>query len=286
MSVLVIHGGAWNIPPQEKKAHEKALGKALAIGRKMLEEGKSALDAVEEAVFCMEESGVFDAGKGAVLNNEKKPQLDAAIMKGDLSLGSVAAVSTVCHPVRLARKVMEETPHCLLVGKGAEAFALQQGFKPCAFEEMVSTREKERYEQGLDKPFGTVGAVALDKEGKVAAATSTGGTFKKMAGRVGDSPLVGCGTYADNETGASSCTGHGESFMKIVAAKSACDLLATEETAQAAAEKVVNRVLERTGGKGGIILLRKDGDFGIAFSTPAMARGVWKSGMKEPVVEV
>ena len=286
MAVLVVHGGAWNIPPQEKQAHEKGLREALDVGRKILEEGKSALDAVEETVFTMEESGVFDAGKGAVLNNEKKAQLDAAIMNGDLSTGAVAAVSTVCHPIKVARKVMEKTPHCLLVGAGAEAFALQQGFKACQPQDMASERERKRFEKGLDHPFGTVGAVALNEKGRVAVATSTGGTFKKLPGRVGDSPIVGCGTYADNLTGACSCTGLGEAFMKVVAAKSACDFLLTEKTAQKAAEKTIALVMERGKGKGGVILLRKDGDFGISFSTPAMARGYWKTGMKEPRVEV
>jgi beta-aspartyl-peptidase (threonine type) len=284
--VIVVHGGAARISEEEKPPQRHYLEEAMRTGWKLLSRGGTALDAVMESVALMEDSGAFDAGRGAVLNAEKKVELDAAIMSGDLSLGSVACVSTTFNPVRLARKIMDASPHSLLVGKGADDFGARHGIRQCKPEELVSERELSRWKHGYDKPFGTVGAVALDSSGHIAAATSTGGTFRKLPGRIGDSPLVGCGTYADSESGACSTTGHGESFMKMVAAKTACDMLATTKTAQAAAEATMATILKRTGGHGGMILLRRDGDFGIAFNTPVMTRGYFKAGMAEPVAFV
>ncbi|MFH1199835.1 MAG: isoaspartyl peptidase/L-asparaginase family protein [Candidatus Micrarchaeota archaeon] len=284
--VIVVHGGAARISEDEKPPQRHYLEAAMLTGWKILSRGGSSLDAVEESVALMEDSGAFDAGRGSVLNAEKKVELDAAIMSGDLSLGSVACVSTVLNPIRLARKIMEASPHSLLVGKGAEDFASRHGFPPCKPRELVCERELNRWQKGYDKPFGTVGALALDKSGHIAAATSTGGTFRKLPGRIGDSPLVGCGTYADDLSGACSTTGHGESFMKTLAAKTACDLLSCTKTTQEAAEKTIALILKRTGGHGGLILLRNDGDFGIAFNTPVMTRGFMHAGMAEPEVRV
>ncbi|MFH1107080.1 MAG: isoaspartyl peptidase/L-asparaginase family protein [Candidatus Micrarchaeota archaeon] len=284
--VIVVHGGAARITDEEKPPQHHYLEAGLLTGWKVLNSSGRAVDAVEEAVALMEDSGAFDAGRGSVLNAEKKVELDAAIMSGDLSLGSVACVSNVCNPVRLARKIMDASPHSLLVGKGAEDFAARHGVRACSMSELVSERELARWTKGYDKPFGTVGAVALDCQGHIAAATSTGGTFRKLPGRIGDSPLVGCGTYADDESGACSTTGHGESFMKTLAAKTACDFLSQSKTAQEAAEKAITHIKKRTGGHGGLILLRKDGDFGIAFNTPVMTRGYMRRGMAEPAVFV
>lgn len=284
--VIVVHGGAARISEEEKPPQRRCLSEALQAGLKILASSGSALDAVEEAVALMEDSGAFDAGRGSVLNAEKKVEMDAAIMSGSLSLGSVACVSTVCNPVRLARAVMEKSPHSLLVGKGAEDFAAKNGILQCKPDELASQRELRRWKDGYDKPFGTVGALALDSNGRVAAATSTGGTFRKLPGRVGDSPLVGCGTYADDLLGACSTTGHGESFMKTLAAKTACDLLTTAKTAQEAADKTLGVILQRTSGRGGLILLRKDGDFGMAFNTHLMTRGFMRQGMAAPAVFV
>ncbi|MBU1197767.1 isoaspartyl peptidase/L-asparaginase [Candidatus Micrarchaeota archaeon] len=286
MRIIIVHGGAWNIPEEDKESHRNSLKEALAAGWSALKGNGRALDAVEEAVVHMENSGVFHAGSGASLNSEQKVELDAAIMTGDLNLGAVAGVSCIKNPISLARYVMENSKHALIVGTGAQIFAKQQGIPLCDPDELVTARERRRFKEGLENEFGTVGAVALDGNGNMAVATSTSGTYKKMAGRVGDSPLVGCGTYADKERGACSATGHGESFMKTVAAKTACDALEKEPDAQTAAEKTLQMILKRTGGKGGFILLRKDGDYGIAFTTPAMARGVMKEGMEAPEVSV
>ena len=284
--VIVVHGGAARVSEDEKPPQRHYLEAGMLTGWKMLSRGGSALDAAEESVALMEDSGAFDAGRGSVLNAEKKVELDAAIMSGDLSLGSVACVSTTFNPIRLARKVMDASPHSLLVGKGAEDFGARHGIRQCKPEELISERELARWKRGYDKPFGTVGALALDSKGRIAAATSAGGTFRKLPGRIGDSPLVGCGTYADDLSGACSTTGHGESFMKTLAAKTACDMLARTKTAQQAAEKTIALILKRTGGHGGLILLRRDGDFGIAFNTPIMTRGYMHSGMQEPAVFV
>ncbi len=284
--VIVVHGGAARVSGEEKLQQRRYLGEALSAGMKILASHGTALDAVEEAVALMEDSGAFDAGRGSLLNADKRAELDAAIMSGNLSLGSVACVSAVCNPVRLARAVMEKSPHCLLIGKGAEDFAAKQGMPRCRPEDLVSKRELARWKDGYDRPFGTVGAVALDSSGGVAAATSTGGTFKKLPGRVGDSPLVGCGTYADDLLGACSCTGLGEAFMKVVAAKTACDLLQSAASAKEAAEKTLSIVLDRAGGRGGLILLRNDGDVGITFNTPMMGSGFFAAGMALPSVTI
>jgi beta-aspartyl-peptidase (threonine type) len=281
---LVIHGGAWAIEHTTVDDHKRALDAALKVGREILEFGGSALDCVEKTINSMEDSGVFDAGKGCVLNEKGEVEMDALIMKGDLSAGAVAALQDFPNPISVARRVMEKTPHVMLVGKGAFEFAHKQGFKNLHIRELVSDREYHSWKNNHEMHFGTVGAVALDSHGNLAQGTSTGGTRGKMAGRVGDSPIIGAGGYCDNETGGSSATGQGEAFMKIMGCKTACDFLKTENSAQKAAEKTISLLEKRTNGKGGIILLSKTGDIGIAFNTARMARGHAKDG--KIVVEV
>ena len=271
--VLVVHGGAWVVPSEEFDAHKKGLQDALEIGMAILKNNGSALDAVEKAIASMENSGVFDAGIGAVLNDQGDVELDAQIMKSNLEAGAVAAIRNYKNPISIARKVMETTPHSLLVGDGAGEFAKKSGFSKIDMQRMISKKEFDRFSQKKDEGFGTVGAVALDLFGNMCAGTSTGGTRGKLHGRVGDSPLIGAGGYCDFETGGASATGHGESFMKILACKTACDYLKIEKTAQLAAENTIALLERRTSGKGGIILLRKDGDIGIPFNTKNMARG-------------
>lgn len=281
---LVVHGGAWIIDDSEKEAHMKGMKDALEHGYLLLKKGGSATDAVEEAINIMEDSGVFDAGKGCVLNERGFVELDAMIMSGDLKAGAVAAIKGYVNPISVARTIMDKTPHIMLVGEGAESFARNQGFKQTDAIEFITEKELKLWRNPPENPFGTVGAVALDKDGKMCAGTSTGGTRKKMYGRVGDSPLIGCGGYCDNESGGASSTGHGESFMRIVACKTACDFLKTEKSAQDAAEKTMDLISKRAKGKGGIILMRKDGDIGVAFNTPQMARGYIKNGRPEVFV--
>ncbi|HLC47618.1 MAG TPA: isoaspartyl peptidase/L-asparaginase [Candidatus Norongarragalinales archaeon] len=275
---LVIHGGAWAIEHTTVDDHKKGLQNALEVGWKILNSGGPALDAIEKTINSMEDSGVFDAGKGCVLNEKGEVEMDAMVMTGDLLAGAVAALQEFPNPISVARRVMEKTQHMLLVGKGAAIFAEKQGFERMHIMDLVSHREFRSWKDNKEMPFGTVGAVALDKQGGLAQGTSTGGTRGKMVGRVGDSPLIGAGGYCDSDTGGASTTGHGESFMKILACKTACDYLRTEKSAQLAAEKTIKLMEIRTSGKVGIILLGKDGDIGIAFNTARMARGFAREG--------
>jgi len=288
---LIVHGGAWDIPAEAADACRAGCRHALEAGWKILSQDGSALDAVEAAVVVLEEDPTFDAGIGSHLNRDGRAQLDAILMDGrTLQAGAVAAVERVRNPIRLARRVLEASEHILLVGAGAELFAAEQGFGLCAPEELIIERERRAWEQfhargkvatpclpgaGHQHPaaFGTVGAVARDARGNLASGTSTGGTCCKFPGRVGDSPLVGCGCYADDEAGAVSCTGAGEAIMRVVLAKAAADLLRAGSPAQEAAQACVELLAKRTGGKGGLILLDRAGNPGFAFNTSGMACG-------------
>jgi beta-aspartyl-peptidase (threonine type) len=252
-------------------------------------EGGSALDAVEQAVRAMEEDPTFDAGRGSFLNAEGEIELDAIIMDGDeLRLGAVAAVQHILHPVTLARAIMERTPHSMLVGEGALRFARSIGMQTVDQEELLTSREMERWKEirgrrsfeqrevfdDVTTRFarkGTVGAVALDEKGAIAAATSTGGTPNKLAGRVGDCPLVGCGNYADSRAGGVSATGWGESIMKAVLARRVCEGLERGQGPEAAATTAISYLAERLDGLGGVIVLTKEGGMARAFNTSVMA---------------
>jgi beta-aspartyl-peptidase (threonine type) len=280
--VLVVHGGAWEIPEEAHEAHVQGCRQAAEAGWAVLADGGSALDAVEAAVRLMEDDPTFDAGRGSHLNAAGEVELDAIIMDGrDLSLGAVAVVQRVRHPVTLARLVMSESEHTFLVAAGAEAFAREHGMPICSPRELLVGRELERWRalhagQSLPAPgaTGTVGAVALDRKGNLAAATSTGGTPDKLPGRVGDSPLVGSGAYADNLSAAASATGLGEALMKVVASKTACDLVAQGRSPREAAVTTMATLAERTGGRGGLILLDRHGRAGIAHNTPCIAHAI------------
>lgn len=273
------------MPSEEHDAHIEGCRRAARIGWEILARGGLALDAVEAAVRVLEEDSTFDAGRGSFLNAAAEVELDAIIMDGrDLNFGAVAAVQHVPHPVTLARLVMTESEHGLLAGAGAERFARQHGVPTCTAEELLVGRELDRWRaaQASGRPHawqpfgqppthGTVGAVARDRQGNLAAATSTGGTFNKLPGRVGDSPLVGCGAYADNRTGAVSATGLGEALMRIVISKTVCDFIAAGNTAQEAARAAVRLLGERTTGKGGVIVVDHAGRMGIAHNSPHIA---------------
>jgi beta-aspartyl-peptidase (threonine type) len=279
---IIVHGGAWDIPQQTHEAHKRGCLAAAEIGYGILTSGGSSLDAVEAAVRAMEEDTTFDAGKGSFLNRDGEVELDAIIMEGkDLRFGSVAAVQHVLHPITLARQVMEQTPHCMLVGDGALRFARQIGMPLVPENELLTERELERWEQirkekgyGQRAVFegqGTVGAVAIDADGVIVAATSTGGTPNKMAGRVGDSPLVGCGAYADDESAGVSVTGLGESLMKIVMARRVCELVERGATPQHAAHESISFLEQRVQGLGGAIVLDRKGRSAFSHNTPHMA---------------
>jgi L-asparaginase / beta-aspartyl-peptidase len=283
--VLLVHGGAWAIPDEMIDAHLKGVSNALAAGWSVLSRGGSSLDAVEEAVVVMEDDETFDAGRGSFLNRDGRVQLDALIMDGaTLRAGGLGCVEHLRNPVRAARKVLSESPHVYFVAEGAERFAAEHGIPLCENEELIIPREIERLREfqartaeeqtDLFAPtisHDTVGAVALDRAGNLAAATSTGGTLNKAPGRLGDSSLIGCGCYADNKTGAASTTGWGEPIMKLVLAKWATDRIAAGNLPEWAAAEAISYLQSRVQGHGGIILLDARGRFGIAHNTPRMA---------------
>jgi len=282
------------MPDDMVEAHLRGVNAALAAGWRVLEKGGSSIDAVEEAVVIMEDDETFDAGRGSFLNRDGKVQMDALIMDGaTLRAGGVGCVERLRNPVRAARKILSESPHVYFVGEGAERFAAEHGLALCKNEDLIIPREIERlraYQAELAKSGGkqdgndlfapahhpaishdTVGAVALDGNGNIAAATSTGGTLNKAPGRLGDSSLIGCGCYADNESAAASTTGWGEPIMKMVLAKWAADRVAVGNLPEWAAQEAINHLQQRVNGHGGIIVLAPNGHFGIAHNTPRMA---------------
>ena len=292
--VLVVHGGAWAIPDDMVEAHLNGVRNASAAGWRVLERGGSALDAVEEAVVVLEDDETFDAGRGAFLNRDGKVQLDAFIMDGStLRGGGVGCVERLRNPVRAARKILSDSPHVYFVAEGAERFAAEHGITLCRNEDLIIPREVERLRayqaqasnsssndgNDLFAPaiandmlsHDTVGAVALDRDGNIAASTSTGGTLNKAPGRLGDSSLIGCGCYADNLSAAASTTGWGEPIMKLVLAKWAADRVESGSLPEWVAKEAMNYLQQRLNGHGGIILLDAEGRFGIAHNTPRMA---------------
>jgi beta-aspartyl-peptidase (threonine type) len=283
--VLLVHGGAWNIPDDMVEAHLSGVRAALDAGWAALQRGGSAVDAVEAAVVVMEDDITFDAGRGSFLTSDGRVQLDAMIMDGGtLRAGGVGCVEHIRNAVRAARHVLEDSPHVYLVGEGAERFAAAHGVELCDNKELVIDREVERLRtvqaQGaVGRPaeffaeHDTVGAVALDFRGDIAAATSTGGTINKTPGRVGDSSLIGCGCYADNLSAAVSTTGWGEPMMKLVLAKWAADEVAGGKAPEEVAWAAMDHLKSRLGGHGGLILLGPDARMGMAHNTPRMAWG-------------
>jgi L-asparaginase / beta-aspartyl-peptidase len=282
---LIVHGGAWDIPDDAVVACNTGCQNALRAGWAVLAKGGSALDAIEAAIMVLEDDPVFDAGFGSHLNLDGHVECDAIVMDAaTLRAGSVAGLRRVKNPIRAARAVLEKCPHMMLISEGAERFAADHGVPLCDPDELVSPAENEAWmhcrrdthaaERHRGHEQGTVGAVALDQHGHLIAATSTGGTCCKLPGRVGDSPLIGCGCYADAETGGVSSTGFGEAIMKIVMAKTAADFLRPAgSTPTRAAQAAVELLAKRGTGTGGLILLDKNGTPGLAFNTPRMAYG-------------
>ncbi|HEY1986232.1 MAG TPA: isoaspartyl peptidase/L-asparaginase [Terracidiphilus sp.] len=304
-TTLLVHGGAWAIPAEDAAAHEAGVRHALEAGYAVLSRGGEAVDAVEQAVTVLENDPTFDAGRGSFLTSDGRVQLDALLMDGGrMKAGGVACVERLRNPIQAARIVLEQSPHVYFVGAGAEAFAAGHGMALIDNRELVLDRERERLARaqlrqaaGLaDETFSghilrddkspetafapefdshdTVGAIALDSKGNLAAGTSTGGTLNKTPGRVGDSSLIGCGCYADNLSAAVSLTGWGEPIMKLVLGKWAADQVAGGMAPEIAAREAISYLFSRLGGHGGIILLGPDGRFGMAHNTPAMAWGL------------
>ena len=313
--VLVIHGGAGTIlkssmTPEKEKLYKQGLQSALNAGNAILKSGGTALDAVEAAVKILEDDSLFNAGKGAVFTNAGTNELDASIMDGKtLKAGAVAGVTNIKNPITAARAVMDKSEHVMMAGKGAEQFAAMNGctvVDPSYFfttqrwndlldakkEDSLKALHKDSSKAYLKQPgnhdykYGTVGAVALDVHGNLAAATSTGGMTDKRYGRIGDSPIIGAGTYADNNTCAVSCTGWGEYFIRLVMAKSISDRMEfAHQSVKDAADEMIMKKLPAAGGDGGLIALDKDGNFTMSFDTEGMYRGYIKSN-GETAVEI
>ncbi len=301
---LIVHGGAWAIPDDMVEAHRQGVSEALAIGYALLQDGASAVDAVEAAVTILENDETFDAGRGSFLTRDGRVQLDALLMDGsDLRAGGVACVERIRNPIQAARLVLDKSPHVYFVAAGAEEFVQEHGMPLIENSELVLDRERSRLagaqaearagrpdltfagnnpaaeaSSGSQYPtldsHDTVGAVALDIRGNLAAATSTGGTLNKAPGRVGDSSLIGCGCYADNRSAAVSLTGWGEPIMKLVLGKWAVDRVQRGIAPEISAQEAIAYLFKRLQGHGGIILLGPDGRFGLAHNTPRMAWGI------------
>ncbi len=288
---LVLHGGAGvmsekSMTPVMQKEYLTVLNKALQVGDSVLSAGGTSMDAVEKTIMIMEDSPLFNAGKGAVFTHEGTVELDASVMDGKtLGAGAVAGIKDIKNPIRLARTVMEKSEHVLLTGSGASQFAIEQGFKqvPNSYfytdkrlQQLQELLKKER-EAGINDKHGTVGCVALDTYGNIAAGTSTGGMTNKKYGRVGDSPIIGAGTYANNLTGGFSCTGHGEYYIRLGFSR---DISAMMEYMHIDVQKACQAEIEKLtqlGGTGGVIGLDKSGNIAMEFNTSGMFRGYIKS---------
>lgn len=310
---LMIHGGAGvlsksTMTPEKEKAYRADLEKAVVAGYKALQEGKTSLDAVEIAIRILEDSSLFNAGKGAVFTNDGKNELDASIMDGkSLGAGAVAGLRQIKNPISLARAVMEKSEHVMMIGEGAEKFARTQKIDLVDEKyfwtqhrwdalQNILKEEKEKGKPGhvgvnpasreSENRFGTVGAVALDKNGNLAAGTSTGGMTNKRFGRVGDAPIIGAGTYADNKSCAVSATGWGEYFIRLGVARDVCSMVEYRlMPIQKAADTVIKEKLQKLGGDGGVIAMDKFGFMGVSFNSEGMYRAYIDANGKA-VVEI
>lgn len=290
---IVIHGGAGTITKaglsaEREKLYTNKLNEALLAGDKMLKEGKKGIEVVVKVIQIMEESPLFNAGKGAVLTNEGQVELDASIMNGKtLNAGAVAGVTDVKSPIELASRIMTKSKHVMLSGKGASEFAKAEGLEmvPNNYfhterrkKSLQRVKENEKKRKENKEKHGTVGCVVLDSFGNLAAGTSTGGMTNKRFGRIGDSPVIGAGTYANNETCAVSCTGHGEFFIRYVVAYAISALMEFKGmTLEEAADFIINKRLVEANGSGGLIAVDKDGNIAMPFNTAGMFRAYMKS---------
>lgn len=304
---IIVHGGAGNVTPDRAEIVQEGCREAALSGWRILQAGGSALDAVETAVRSLEDNPQYNAGTGACLTSDGNIELDAGIMEGHtLQVGAVACVELIKNPITLARKILE-SPYVLLTGKGAQEYALERGIPMCELEDLVTERQ---YQIWLEKKtqaakesnikneprhhrrevasiearedrYGTVGAVAIDMAGHLAAATSTGGIPNQYPGRVGDSPLVGCGFYADDNA-AVSCTGDGEDFTRLLIAKRAADFVAHGETARDAAATAIAFLGAKATGTGGLIMVDRKGNIGFAWNSQNMKHAYITEGMDNP----
>lgn len=273
---IMAHGGAWDWDDSLDPGKKAGIEQALAIGNAILKNGGSALDAVESTVVSLEDNPVFDAGRGGYLNEEGIVQLDALIIDGaDIDFGAVGGATTVKNPIVLARKILENTEQCFFVGTGADSMSARLGLKPIANDELVTPAMRKYYEAArTDGSNDTVGAIAIDSDGNLAAATSTSGTPRKPVGRVGDSPIFGAGGYAENGIGAAGATGQGEQIMRLMLSKVACDALSDGMSAAEAANLAAKKFEQKfQKSMSGFIVIDKNGKIGAAQTAPKMAFG-------------
>lgn len=314
---IIVHGGAGDIPQERAEAAQAGCREAAQIGWRILQDGGSALEAVEAAARALEDNPIYNAGTGACLDIDGRIELDAGIMEGHtLQVGAIAGVERIKNPITVARKVLE-SPHVMLIGKGVQQFAQEQGIELCDPEDLLTERQYRRWQesleeikrqeprfhrrevrtvshaqdaasaeqqetQGQQEKHGTIGAVAVDAEGHLAAATSTGGIANKYPGRVGDSPLIGCGFYAD-EDAAISCTGYGEDFTRLLIAKRAADFVARGDDARTAAQAAIAVLGEKASGTGGLIVADRLGNVGFAWNSQSMSYAYMVEGLTEPM---
>jgi beta-aspartyl-peptidase (threonine type) len=283
---IIVHGGAGTQPSEGREALRDGVRAAVRAGWLVLADGGRALDAVEAAVRTLEDLPCFNAGRGSVLTSDGTVEMDASVMEGDrLRCGAVAVVSRVANPITLARRVMDDGRHVFLAGEGAHRFANSAGVAEIDPASLVTDGQRRRWAERRETLVrGTVGAVALDRHGTVAAGTSTGGVAGKLPGRIGDSALIGCGTYADSTIGAVSCTGSGEAIIRVVLARRALDFLKDADDPKYAAQVAVDLLVEEGGGEGGLILVDWRGRTGYAHSTPLMPVAWMSPALSEPVV--
>jgi beta-aspartyl-peptidase (threonine type) len=283
---VLVHGGAGDVAPEHLASHVAGCRLATVASAEVLRRGGSALDAVERAVFVLEDDPLFNAATGACLNEEGVLELDAAIMEGALlRAGGVCAMPPFAHPIAIARAALEDGRHVLYAADGARRFAISHGFEPASAEAMTTPFARERWARARAKvaggdegppsrggsAAGTVGAVARDGRGSVAAATSTGGQVNKRVGRVGDSPILGAGTYADDDAGACSATGDGEAALRVGLARTAVELMRMRAQPEQAARAAIRTMGARVAGTGGVILVDRAGRLGMAYNTKSMA---------------
>ncbi len=287
---IVIHGGAgWsrNISEEKQKAIQEGLKQALATGYSILESGGSSLNAIEAAIMILEDNINFNAGKGSVYNAAEKQEMDASIMVGDSQqAGAVASVSRIKNPIKLARYVMENTKHVMMVGEGAEKIAKEGGFELVNPDYFASIENLERLKVTQEKEkLGTVGAVALDQSGTISAGTSTGGMTNKKPGRIGDSPIIGAGTWAQNNVCGVSGTGHGEFFIRYNVAREICARIEYLDQSVEKASSELIQELKDIGADGGVIVLDRNGNVSMVFNTDGMARA-YKNSKGDEIVTI
>ena len=272
---IIVHGGAGEIVDEHINAHISGCQEAIEVGWEILDQGGTSLIAIEHSIRLLEDNPVFDAGRGSYLNQDGFVEMDAIVMNGDdLNIGAVAGVRKIRNPISLAIQILHKSEHNILGGQGALQFAQDLDLEECELDWFITdyTRDIWKKQISNSKRFGTVGCVALDSYGNLASGTSTGGIKNKATGRIGDTPLVGSGAYADNLTASVSATGNGEAIMKVVLSKLACDLTRTHDSIESAAREAIQILYNRTNSHAGLIMIDPKGNLGCAFNTPRMSR--------------